>query len=102
MNNNRKSTKSFLDNPAVVVSSYRSHRAETLEKFAEQLGTYAATIMRIEKGERGIGDELLKTWWNDEREWVRTMARDILIAKFAGIREALQAEAEIGNGRDAA
>jgi len=90
--------------PPNVIRHCRQAREQTLEKFAEELGTYAGNILRWERGERGIESATLEAWWTDSRQWVRNLARDVLAAKFAGIREAFLAEAAqaAGNGREQA
>jgi len=81
-----------------VVRHYRHEREQTLEAFADELGTHAGNVLRWERGERGIESATLEKWWTDSREWVKNMARDVLAAKFVGIRDAFLAAAD--NGKD--
>lgn len=71
----------------------------TLREFAAELGVSFQVIAYWEAGEREISSDTILPWWNDPREWVHNLARDILVVKFAGIADEFNAPAQAPNGK---
>jgi len=81
---------------AEVIRRYRNK--DSLFAFSVKIGGVTPEAVRLWEDGGQISDKTILGWWADPRPWVRDMARDVLAAKFAGIREAFLAEAA-GNGR---
>lgn len=77
----------------------RARGTRTLREFADELG--GVTYQAVQLWENGgqVADKTLQSWWDDERPWVLALARDVLAAKFTGLREAFLAEANGSNGK---
>lgn len=61
-------------------------------EFAAELNVGRQWVYNWETGKQQPSDATLQSWWADERQWVRDLARDVLAAKFHGIAEAFLAE----------
>jgi transcriptional regulator with XRE-family HTH domain len=89
----RKYTMSKNDQPqtvAEIIKATRSSQTMNTRDFGEALGISHAAISKLENGESEPGKDNLAAWFNDERDWVYTMAKEIFVARYRASLEAVR------------
>ena len=71
--------------PGQVIKQVRQERGLSQRPFAAELGVTYNAIHLWETNQSDFAMDTLRSWWNDDRQWVQNMAVAVMAARFPGL-----------------